>query len=113
MRKISIILICVLFLSGCSGTKPDNVSQEIYDAAVYTIKAVDLYLDGHETADETYDKIDALNIDVNYEYSGDSMVYLNISSLQISLLGVQVGTQSLTDVEEGRNELAENINYKD
>ena len=114
MKKIIFLLIaCVIVLSGCGSGKLNDVSQEMYDAAVYTIKATDLYLDGESTAYETYDKIDSLIIQDSEGYDRDALVNMSILNIKLSLLGVDAGASSISDIKEGRSELAEEINYKD
>lgn len=102
-----------LLLMGCNGGKPDDVSQEMYDVAVYAIKAADLYLNAESTSEEVYEKIDSLNIPETDAGSKDFLVDSSILRLKISILGADIGSQNLTDVKEARNELAERINYKD
>lgn len=73
MKKVLVLLFgCMMLLSGCGG-KPDDVSQEMYDTAVYAIDVTDMYLDGDETIEETKEKIDGLNA----EYNPDDDEYKN------------------------------------
>lgn len=114
MKKILLLIIgCIVFLSGCGG-KPDDVSQEMYDTAIYVIGATDMYLDGESTCDEVYEKIDSLNIPEETE-TGDSSVNLSILSIKIALFGSKesIGTQTISDVREARDKLADKINYKE
>lgn len=108
-----LILISSFLLIGC-GEKPSGVSDEMYDTAVYVIDAIDLYLDGESTSEETYEKIDSLNIPESKE-SDDLSVEMEILNIKTALFGSKesVGTSGISDVKEARNELAETVNYKD
>ena len=112
-KKILLISICALLLVGCGGGKPSDVSQEMYDVAVYTVKATDLYLDGEVSAEDTYDKIDSLSIPEADLISEDFVIDSSILSLKTSLLGVDIGSHNLSDVKAARNELADLINYNE
>ena len=117
MKKIFFLMIALCFvLSACGNVKkPDNISQEMYDSAVYVIDVVDLYINGNETLEQTYDKLDNMNMpeaDIDGEYSEDFGIHINISSIKTDLFGLRVGTTSLSDLKEDRNELAKAINYK-
>lgn len=108
-----LILISLFFLVGCGG-KPSGISDEMYDTAVYVVDAVDLYLDGESTSEETYEKIDSLNIPESKE-TDDLSVETEILSVKIALFGSKesVGTSGIADVKEARDDLANEINYKD
>lgn len=109
-RLFILIVISTFFLIGCGG-KPSGISDEMYDTAVYVVDAVDLYLDGEATSEETYEKIDSLNI----PESNDLSVETEILSVKIALFGSResVGTSSISDVKEARDDLANEINYND
>lgn len=114
MKKALILLImCVTLLTGCGG-KPSDVSQEMYDTAVYVIGATDMYLDGKATYDETYDKIESMTIPDATE-SEDTSVDISILNIKTALLGSKesIGTATISDVRDARDDLAKKINYKD
>lgn len=113
IEKILLFAVACCLLIGCGG-KPSGISDEMYDTAVYVVDAVDLYLDGESTSEETYEKIDSLNIPESKE-SDDLSVETEILSVKIALFGSKesVGTSGISDVKEARNELAETVNYKD
>lgn len=114
--KRSFILFMFLFLAiGCGSNKPSGLSDEMYDTAVYVVKVVDSYLDGEANLEETYNIISDLSIP---EYSDidsdDADVYTSILNVKITLFSMDpsIGTQTITDLKESRNELAEKINYE-
>lgn len=120
MRKIlkgiiALILVCTL-IAGCGESgKPDGVSDEMYEAAIYAIKVVDLYLDGESTIKETYDKLDSMKVP-DYEMDGiykDMSIYTSIKGLETSVMCIELGTAEISDLKDDRNELAEKINYKE
>ena len=117
-KKLLLVVLVSCLLIGCGNKKPDDVSEEVYDMAVYAIDVVDLYLDGEATIEETDEKLEQFDIDLDYddgEYEGDSSVEVDIIVLQtrVSSLELGYGTTTITDVKEARNELAETINYKE
>lgn len=118
MKKVLVLLFgCMMLLSGCGG-KPSDVSQEIYDTAVYAIDVTDMYLDGEATIEETKEKIDGLNIEYNpddNEYEKDSDIESSLVSLEIYVHIVEsgYGDATISDIKDARNSLAEEINYKD
>lgn len=82
----------------------------MYDTAVYVIGATDMYLDGKATYDETYDKIESMTIP-NATESEDTSV--DISILNIKGSKESIGTSTISDVKDARDDLAKKINYKD
>lgn len=119
MNKKAIFLAMICFiLVGCGNKKPDNVSQDMYDTAIYVINVTDLYLDGEATVEETKEKLDSVNVEYNPnndEYDGDSNIEAHIISLKSSVESVELGygTSTISDVKEERDELADKINYND
>lgn len=122
MRKIkgiiALILVCTL-IAGCGESgKPDGVSDEMYEAAVYAIKVVDLYLDGESTIDDTYNKLNSMKL-TNYETLLGNDDYVNYSvyvltdSLRTDAFCIEAGTMDISVLKEDRNKLAEKVNYKD
>ncbi len=118
MKKLVIffLMIC-LCLVGCGeGGKPDNVSQEMYDLAVYAIKVTDLYLDGHYSIGDTLKKLNSISLpelDTDTEYRGDILVHVKIRALLLTAHCVNAETQKISDFKDKRDKLAEEINYKD
>lgn len=105
---IMVLMICV-FIVGCGGNKkPDGVSDDMYEKAVYAIKVVDLYLNGEATQDETYEKIKAIKIKEFKDYQEpDRSVFTEISILKLKNYG------NISETKEVRDRLAKAINYKD
>lgn len=112
-RQLILIATICFILVGCGG-KPSGISDEMYDTAVYVVDAVDLYLEGEATSEETYEKIDSLNIPESDE-SDDLSVEIEILNVKTALFGLKesVGTSSISDVKDARNDLANEINYND
>lgn len=113
MKKKFLIIICFLLIVGCGG-KPAGISDEMYDTAVYVVNVVDSYLEGESELEETYDKISNLNIPEYDDIADDdASVYISISSIKTTLFSMEpsIGTQTISDLKEKRNDLAEKINY--
>lgn len=102
------------FLSGCGGGKPDNISQEMYDAAIYVIEAADMYLNGESTYEETDKKLCEFNVSELIE-SRDLLVNASISNIRISLLNSQYGAEGtgMDGLMGVRDRLAGYVNYGD
>lgn len=90
MKKITVTLFLFLTLiSGCGGNeKPNGLSDEMYESAIYAIKAVDLYLDAESTIEETKEKLDSILPEYESIDEGDSYVWSLINGLSIDALGI-------------------------
>lgn len=121
MRKIKrftvILLTTVLFLTACGGGgKPDDVSEEMYQKALYAIKVCDLYLDGSTTQEETIEKlkgIDTPDIEVGSSSSNEVAIWSGIMGLHADCTKMKFEEFELSSFKEHRNKIAEAINYKD
>lgn len=111
-KTIFIILLCTLLLTGCGDPQPSDVSDSMYENAVYALNVVDKFLDGDATRDETYQKLDDMNIVVDDNYEKDSSIEISLLSLRIDIFGLKVGTTDLSNLKEDRDSLADKINYK-
>lgn len=118
MKKFfTMLIVAVFMLTSCGGGKPDDVSQEMYDYAVYAIKVTDLYLNGDCSIEETYKKLRDISLpEIEFDYGRenkkDSSVNISISSLRTTALLVKLGSNNLSDLKKDRDELAKKINYK-
>lgn len=113
MKKIALALICCLLLTGCGG-KPTEISNEMYDTAVYVIKVVDLYMDGEAELEETYNKVDSLPVpEYTLENPDEVSVGCAISAVRTTLFVMRMptGSKTISDLKEARNKLAKAINY--
>ncbi|MCM1237247.1 MAG: hypothetical protein NC489_44835 [Ruminococcus flavefaciens] len=120
LKKVIVISLCCILLVGCGGNKkPDDVSQETYDLAVYTIKVVDLYLNGEATLDDTYSKTKEMKVKFDYdsEYKQEDVVLTAIycvqSDISIMSLREKANSSDLSTLKQDRDKLAKKINYKD
>lgn len=122
--SIIAIIVVIFAISGESRNgKPNDVSQEMYDLAVYAIKIADRYLDGEDSIEETYEKLESISLpEITFDYSGqykkDTSVNTAISHLQSSAFSIKLGSKgigsaNMSDFKKARDELAEKINYKD
>lgn len=115
MRKIIILMMCVIMLTGCGG-KPSDVSDEMYENAVYTIKVCDLYLDGEATQEETIEKIDGIvtpEIDIVSASSNEVSIWSGIMGLKTDCIKMRLKEFELSSFNENRDKIADAINYKD
>lgn len=112
-------LILIFGLSACGG-KPSTVSDEMYDAGLSVLKAVDDYMDNKIDYDTASSKIDGLRdtMDRIYEngerteydspvYSDDLMVQILTNPISIHLLGEHTGHSTYNELLDARNELAQ------
>ena len=115
MKKIiATLLVMSMLMCGCGG-KPEKISDGMYESASYVVRVVDMYLDGEATIDETYEKIDALNIVEDEKYSADTLISAYILGIEVDVLSLKTsyGTADMSKLREGRDKLAKEINYKD
>lgn len=116
IRKFFVLLMCSILIgiTGC-GRKPSGISQEIYDDAIYVINVTDSFLDGSSTAGETDQKLEKIDIDIDWE-SDDMPIQASITSIQslFSSISLEYGSDpTVTEIKEARDKLADEINYKE
>jgi hypothetical protein len=110
---LCVLIFCVFSISCGSNKKPSGISDEVYQNAVYVVKATDLYLNGESTIEDAYKKIDSVK-DTDAEVASEDWgIEVSIQSIKARCLGVKVGSNTLSDLKESRDELAKEINYKD
>lgn len=114
-RRFFLILLAITFLTACGGGKPDDVSDEMYQTAVYVIKVCDLYLNGEATKEETKEKLDDIelpDIEVESSSSNEFSIYCGIMNLHAHCTRMKYGNFELSKFKEDRDKIAEAINYK-
>lgn len=115
-RQLVLILLTIIFFTACGGGgKPDDVSEDMYETAVYAIKVVDLYLDGEATLEDTYEKLNNMKVpdyEMEYPYT-DFSINSSIIGLKTCALSLKTGDGQISDLKSKRDEIAEAINYKD
>lgn len=133
------LLTSVLLLSGCeeNKSKPEDISEEAYENAVYTIESIDSYLSEKSNLEETIEKLYKLDvkydsdyyntlsrneedelIDENLEFQRDPMINIEIVDIRIQTSAMDFGDEeykekTLKYIKKLRDELAEKINYDD
>lgn len=126
----TLVLVVMFVVNGCSsGTYEYEISEDIQKLGVAAVEAADDFLDGKIDGDEALkrlkesrdsaefridDKKEELKVDslVNTEYSDDSLVETNISTLYMEVYFKTSGTGIEKDIIESRNSLAEKLNIK-
>lgn len=114
-RRFFLILLAITFLTACGGGKPDDVSDEMYQTAVYVIKVCDLYLDGEATQEETKEKIrgiDTSDFDITSASTKEVEIWSGITGLHADCTKMKYGGFEVSDFKEHRDKIAEAINYK-
>ena len=130
MKKLKCTLIigiiAILMLCGCGNskstaqqepTKPDNVSQRVYELGCNVIKTTDAFLTGDISIDDTSSKIDDLCTQIGLSeddsYSQDAVIKVYALGISINLISIK-GTISMNDLcdmlGESRASANENIN---
>ena len=128
MKKVCCVLLSfslVLMLVACGG-KPSDLDDNIYEDAVAVIKQVDKYLEGDLTLDELDEKLDDFYGEVGEDgTNGDVLCDIEILKMTVSrcALSKSIAEHSpspkedtedyRSEIREDRDELAEDINYKD
>ncbi len=115
MKKIiSGILVFVLLIGLCSCTK--KVSDYAYERAQISVEIVEDYLNGKISASDASFELDHqeslldMHIEEVEEDTGkhpyaDSMINIQISSLQLSVLSNSIGSESRESIEKELKEL--------
>lgn len=128
MKKVCFVLLSfslVLMLVACGG-KPSDLDDNIYEDAVAVIKQVDKYLEGDLTLDELDEKLDDFYGEVGEDgTNGDVLCDIEILKMTVSRcsLSKSIAENSpspkedtedyRSEIREDRDELAEDINYKE
>ena len=128
MKKVCCVLLSfslVLMLVACGG-KPSDLDDNIYKDAVALIKQVDKYLEGDLTLDELDEKLDDFYGEVGEDgTNGDVLCDIEILKMTVSrcALSKSIAENSpspkedtedyRSEIREDRDELAEDINYKE
>lgn len=112
-----LILMSIIFLTACGGNgKPDDVSEETYQKALYAIKVCDLYLDGEATQDETREKLNGIglpDIEIGFSSHNEVAVYSGLMGLNADCTRMSLDSFDISTFKEHRDKIAEAINYKD
>lgn len=112
MKKLIAVLLvfCFAGLAGCG--KPADMDENVYNAGLEALDAVDMYLDGKiekeeakAAIDKIYDKIEEMEVDERNSLSQIS-VQMSLSSLELTLMGEG---ETIIDVKNARNDLAEEL----
>lgn len=119
MRKeiisVAMAISITIFLTACGGGKPDDVSEETYQKALYVVKVCDLYLEGDATQEETIEKIkgiDSPEIDIGTSSANEVAIWSGIMNLHAHCTKMKYGNFELSKFKEDRDKIAEAINYK-
>ncbi|MDR0889900.1 MAG: hypothetical protein LBM28_04540 [Oscillospiraceae bacterium] len=128
MKKRFLLLVVVLlvFLSSCTGEKPEDMSEEMYNIGLAALETVDEYFDGiitleearyrlegsEDAADRLYDKARKQSGGAIYgtEVEDDFFVSSCITSIDFHLMMKSYGTGTNEDILEYRNDLADALN---
>lgn len=114
-RTVSLILVVAFLLVLCScGGKSSDISDAMHRIGVNAIKAADDYIDGTLTEEGAYRKISNYSEQARLlcdqengnNYPKDETVWVYISGLSARMLGAWVGSSTMADVIEERDELA-------
>ena len=120
------VLISVALLCSCGNTKPKNTSDAMYQIGLNALQAADDYIAGKITGDEAYSKIEEYETQANAQYnkeiadaksetlvstefSNDSYIMFDITSLSYRIMSAKHGTGAMSEVKEKREALAKDI----
>lgn len=121
MKKVITILLTIIIIStlfvGCS-SKPDDISQEMYEYGIEALNVADDYLNGEITISAAEselntikEKSSAISKDIdyssNYKYKNDVLVNSSINSLYFEIsTGSFLDNISNEDIQEKRDSLS-------
>lgn len=113
MKKLAVVIMCVLLLLvGCT-SKPDGMSDTAYKACIKSIEIIDDFLDMNISSKEAYNKLKDVENRLPKDGKDDLGVSIYISSVEWNLLKMEHPNtfDDLTqEIQEDRNNLAELIN---
>lgn len=113
-KIISLILVLCIITSlvGCGNSKPKDVSTGNYNIAKKVIEISDKYIDMDMSYDDVRDQFDDLKSRIEDGSTTDLLVSTYITALSLSISSNHRGSNTLDDVIESRNKLAESIGEK-
>lgn len=122
------IILMILSLAGCSGGKPDETSDAMYQIGLNALQTADDYIGGKITGDEASEKLDEykkqaeaqveedckkLGVDsligTDSELSNDDFISMDIFNLSYYVFSSARGTAAMSEVQEKRDNLAKNL----
>ena len=131
MKKITALFIfTALLLSLCScNLKPDKTSDAMYQIGLNALDLADQYIAGKITGEEAYARIEEFSKQAKAqedydrellglgeedglattEYSNDYFISFDISMLSFDIMQAYHGSDSMAEVKESRDELAEQL----
>lgn len=123
IKKIfaGILAVCMIFImTGCS-SKPENMSDEMYNTGLNALETIDQYLDGKLDSDEATDKLDRFQalFDTYSDSEEDVLTQSNARTLSMicmnlsyNIVKVKSTPSAMDDLLQSRNELAEKLGEK-
>jgi len=108
--KILSVMLIVVGLIGCSGGKPKNVSDDIYDLGINALDTTKSFLDGNTTQKEAYTKIETIasRFPKKDKTMEESKIENAVLAIQIILYGS--AKADVDNVREAYNTLKERLN---
>ncbi len=120
------LVLPLVFLSACGNKKPENTSDAMYQIGLNAVQAADDYIAGKLSGEEAYAKIEEYtsqanaqynreiqdtNADtlVNTEFSNDTFILFDISSLSYQIMSAKHGSGAMSEVRKSRDKLAESL----
>lgn len=117
-RKILTTALALCCITACN-SRPDGISDDMYNYAESAIKAADAYMDNQLSFNEAYQKLDGLR-DNAYKLSqssesgaSDTSVMLGISFVKQELNAEHSGSGTYAELLKERNTLAQKIGYSE
>ena len=117
-KRIIAALLALCCITACN-SRPDDLSDDMYNYAESVIRTADAYMDNQLSYDEAYEKIVKLDKKAEKlnDESGnntDNFLTQNYIGLVRSALTLEhSGTYTYTDLRESRNDLAKQIGYSE
>ena len=116
-KRIIPLLLALCCLTACN-SRPDGISDEMYNYAESVIKTTDAYLDNQLSYEEASQKIKGLesNAEKLYNdpnYSKNDLVYLSITPISGNMYFEHKGTSTYAELVDLRNTLAKIIGYSE
>ena len=114
----ALLALSALCLAPSCNSRPDGISDEMYNYAESTIKAVDAYLDNQVSFDDTFNKIKGLydsaeQYSSDADHSGNMLTYIDIGLVRSDIYDEHIGIDTYADLLKSRNTLAKQIGYSE
>ena len=111
MKKLIPMLLMLSMLTACN-TRPNELSDEMYNCGITALKTMDDYIDGKIDYQTAYNKLQGMSErsdNIDDQSTDDKIVSGKISLAVLTVTNSYLGNQTYNEMIVERNELAKSL----